>query len=260
MKEERRDGLVFLIFGALAFLIIGLAWKHVSPIEMGDFKVVYYASRCLLQHRDPYSQQDVLSVYRAEGRESPTEPSLDRDVKTRFFYPPTAFILTVPIALAGFEAGKLIWTLLCAGSLILAAFLVWDASAEFSPTLAGLLSALLLAKQFLAIHGREFSRHRGQFVRHRNLVLLPRALRLGGCSVPGSQPRAQNRMTPASYGFSSCWPEACSENVPCSLLPRSLSSASHSSFGSRRSLRIGFRTCRPIWRLSPERVESSIPA
>ena len=148
MKRERLDGLIFLLLGALAYLGIGLAWSRVSPIEMGDFKVVYYASRCLLQHGDPYSQHDVLAVYTAEGRESPTEPPLDRDVKSRFFYPPTAFILTVPIALGGYEAGKLIWMTLCSGSLILAAFAIWDAATEFASTLAGLLPGLLLAGSF----------------------------------------------------------------------------------------------------------------
>lgn len=152
MKSEEmknhRDGLVFLLLGAIAFLTIGLAWKRVSPIEMGDFKVVYYSARTLLQHGDPYSQHDVLAVYNAEGRENPAESVLDRDVKTRYFYPPTAFILTVPIALTGFAVGKIIWMILCAGSLILASLLIWNISVEFAPTAAGVLPGLLLAGSF----------------------------------------------------------------------------------------------------------------
>ena len=99
MKNERLDGLIVLLLGAVAFLAIGTAWKRVSSIEMGDFKVVYYGARCLLDHGDPYLESDVLRVYRAEGRESSTEPVLDTEVKTRFFYPPTAFIITLPFAL-----------------------------------------------------------------------------------------------------------------------------------------------------------------
>lgn len=148
LKKNRRDGLVFLLIGAAAFLLIGLAWKQVSPIDMGDFKVVYYSARTLLQHGDPYSQHVVLAVYNDEGRENPSEPILDRDVKTRYFYPPTAFILTVPIAFFGFAVGKVIWMILCAGSLILASLLIWDISAEFAPTAAGVLPGLLLAGSF----------------------------------------------------------------------------------------------------------------
>lgn len=151
MRRElagRFDGLVFLFLGAATFLAIGFAWKNLSPIDMGDFKVVYYSARTLLQHGDPYSQAAVLGVYEAERRENPTEPTLDRDVKTRFFYPPTAFILTVPIAILGFAAGKIVWMVLCAGTLILSSLLIWDVSKEFAPTLAGVFPGLLLAGSF----------------------------------------------------------------------------------------------------------------
>lgn len=148
MTKQRTRGLIFLIFGAFAFLGIGIAWKHVSPIEMGDFKVVYYSARTLLQHGDPYKESDVLRVYGSEGRENLSEPSLDRQVKTRFFYPPTAFILTVPIALMGFGVGQTIWMILSASSLILAAFLVWDVAADYAPLVAGILPGLFLASSF----------------------------------------------------------------------------------------------------------------
>ena len=146
--KGRLDGLLFLLLGVVIFLVVGLAWTHLSPIEMGDFKVIYYSARTLLQHGDPYSQPAVLAIYNAEGRENPAEPTLDRDVKTRFFYPPTAFILTVPIALLGFGAGKIVWMVLCAGTLSLAATLIWDISSEFAPTAGGILSGLLLAGSF----------------------------------------------------------------------------------------------------------------
>jgi hypothetical protein len=148
LTKRRPDGLIFLILGAIAFIVIGSAWRHVSPIEMGDFKVVYYSARCLLQHGDPYRQNDVLSVYQAEGRERSNEPALDRQVKTRFFYPPTAFIFTLPFAFVGFAAGKLIWTILLCASLIVAAMLVWDISADFAPLISGALSGLLLMNSF----------------------------------------------------------------------------------------------------------------
>src|SRR3974390_2618599 len=102
LTRQRKDGLILVLFGALAFLVIGIAWRHLSPIEMGDFKVVYYSARCLLQHGDPYSEAAVLRVYNAEGHENTSEPALDRQVKTRFFYPPSAFIFTLPFALIGF--------------------------------------------------------------------------------------------------------------------------------------------------------------
>jgi hypothetical protein len=144
----RRDGLILLLLGALAFLIVGIAWKRISPIDMGDFKIVYYGARCLIQNGDPYSPSDVLRVYHAEGGELATDSQVDREAISRFFYPPTAFVLTVPFAALGFGAGKTLWLILSAGSLILAALLTWDLAASFAPVLSGAMLGFLLVNSF----------------------------------------------------------------------------------------------------------------
>jgi len=146
--KRRSDGLILLLLGAVAFLVIGIAWRRVSRIEMGDFKVVYYGARCLLERGDPYSERDVLRVYYAEGQERPTEPVLDRQVKSRYFYPPTAFVFTVPFALLGFTAGGVAWTVLLSGSFILAAIAAWDLAADASPIMSGVLAGLVLMNSF----------------------------------------------------------------------------------------------------------------
>lgn len=148
LPTRRKDGLVFLFLGAVAFLAIGIAWRHLSSIEMGDFKVVYYSAQTLLAHGDPYSEQDVLRVYNAEGRERPTEPVLDREVKTRFFYPPTAFLFTLPIAVLGFNVGAAVWTILLAAGLIMAAIAAWDLGADAAPVASGILAGLVLLNSF----------------------------------------------------------------------------------------------------------------
>ena len=148
MKTRRTDGLILLVLGAVSFLVIGIAWSRTALITMGDFKVVYYSARCLLQHGDPYSEKDVLGVYQGEGRESSEQTITSRRVMTRYFYPPTAFIVTVPFALLGFGAGHVLWIALSAGSLILAAILMWDLSAEFAPILSGAVLGFLLMNSF----------------------------------------------------------------------------------------------------------------
>lgn len=145
---ERKKGLFAVLLGAAIFLVVGGVWSRVAQVALGDFKVIYYPSRCLLQHGDPYNENDVTRVYKAEGRERPTEPTLDRRVKTRFFYPPSTFILTVPIALLGFTAAKILWMVLCAGSFIIANLLIYDAASEFAPLISGILCGSLLASSF----------------------------------------------------------------------------------------------------------------
>jgi len=138
------DGVTFVLFGAFVFLAIGTALRYAAPIAMGDFKVVYYSARCLVQGGDPYRESDVLRVYEAEPTEDLAESPLNRHVKTRYFYPPTAFLLTVPIALCGFSVAKLLWTILSAGLLILAGILSWEAGTDYAPGAAGFLAGLVL--------------------------------------------------------------------------------------------------------------------
>ncbi len=144
MRKSRFDGFALLLLGAAIFLLVGLALKHVSPISMGDFKVVYYSARCLLKNGDPYLERDVLRVYQAEGRERPSELALNRQVMTRYFYPPTAFVFTVPFAFLGFGPGQLLWMVLSAGGLILASILMFDLAADFAPVISGALLGFLL--------------------------------------------------------------------------------------------------------------------
>ena len=144
----RRDGLILVLLGTIVFLFVGIAWRHVSLIQMGDFKVVYYSARCLLQHGDPYSRTDVLRVHQGEGRERPNEPQIDRDVKTRFFYPPTAFVITVPFAYFGYAAGYVLWTVFLTLSLVLASVLMCDIGSDFAPRLSGSLAGFALMNSF----------------------------------------------------------------------------------------------------------------
>lgn len=146
--KARRDAFILVLLGTIVFLLIGIAWRRVSWIQMGDFKVVYYSARCLLQHGDPYSQSDVLRVHQGEGRERLNEPQIDRDVKTRFFYPPTAFIFTIPFAFVGYTAGYVLWTIFLAGSVVLASALMCDIGADFAPRLSGALAGFALMNSF----------------------------------------------------------------------------------------------------------------
>jgi Glycosyltransferase family 87 len=148
LKRLGNDGLSLVIAGAVIFFVVGVAWGRITPIAMGDFKVVYYSARCLLHNGDPYSGSEVTKVYNAEGRELPSMSERSREVITRFFYPPTAFIVTVPFALLGFGVGHVLWMTLSGGGLILAAVLVWDLSRDLAPFVSGALLGFLLMNSF----------------------------------------------------------------------------------------------------------------
>jgi|HubBroStandDraft_5_1064220.scaffolds.fasta_scaffold114320_2 hypothetical protein len=99
MTKARLDGLYFLAIGILLFLVCGIAFERMSPASMQDFRVLYNPARCLLHDCDPYSQVDVFRVSRQFGRIYDTDSKTVREIVTRYIYPPTAFVMTIPFAL-----------------------------------------------------------------------------------------------------------------------------------------------------------------
>ncbi len=144
MPKPRQDGLILLILGIATFLLTGVALETTASNAMIDFKVLYYSTRCLLDHRDPYNPAQIAAVYKAEDPH-PTADEVQQEVITHPIYPPTALLLTVPFALLPWGLAHLLWMALIAGSLAIAAYLVWRVSAEHAPIAAGGLIGLLLA-------------------------------------------------------------------------------------------------------------------
>jgi hypothetical protein len=150
----RRDGLYFLLIGSLAFLLLGLAMEPVVSAPLTDFRGLYYPARCLLQHHDPYTESEVLRVYRAEGGDHPSDTKEPRQVATQNPYPPTAFTFTVPLAMLPWGLAHIFWIAITAGSLIFASFLIWNLGADYAPVFSGALIGFLLANsEFLIITG-----------------------------------------------------------------------------------------------------------
>jgi hypothetical protein len=112
---------------------------------MGDFKGIYFDTRCLLQHDDPYKEGEPLRVYQAEEGEIPQSLQGFRKVLERDVYLPTAFIFIAPFAMLPLKAACLLWMIVTGGSLTLAAFLMWHSAADHAPVLAGVLICFVLA-------------------------------------------------------------------------------------------------------------------
>lgn len=123
--------------------LLGFLLATNSPAQ--DFRVVYFPARCLLQHCDPYSESDMLRLYRAEGGESPSVVAGDRVGVTRYIYPPTAFSFTLPFAMLPWRSARVLRTLFSVGTLVVAALLAWELGAAYTSALSGGLCGFLLA-------------------------------------------------------------------------------------------------------------------
>jgi Glycosyltransferase family 87 len=147
MKIARRDILLaVLLFGGIGVLW-GVALESAASVEMGDFRAIYSASRCLLHHRDPYKFDDLRSEYLSEGGKVPTGP---RDLRTlndgvlRCINLPTALFLVLPLAALPWGWAHLVWMLLIVSFSLLAAFVIFHESARYANGPPFMLIAIFL--------------------------------------------------------------------------------------------------------------------
>jgi hypothetical protein len=110
-----------------------------------DFRAVYYGTRCLIQHHNPYKVSELEAVYRSEGGERPSETIQARQAVTLFVNMPTTLIFTVPFAMLPWGPAHVLWMTFTACVLILAALLMWNLGARYAPNVTLILICFLLA-------------------------------------------------------------------------------------------------------------------
>jgi len=145
MTKARRDGLFLLLLGSVSFVAMGSVVGQMGSGTMGDFKLVYYQARTLLQHGDPYKPNETLRAYAAiEGQPLQSSGRPLQDL-TPGVYPPTTLIFIAPFAMLPWVPADVLWMIFTAGSFILAAYLIWDLGAKHAPLISGCLVSFLLA-------------------------------------------------------------------------------------------------------------------
>ncbi len=147
----RRDGLCLFWLGAIAFLLVGFALGKAVAVSTADFRVVYFAARCLIEHGDPYQETQLADTYIKGQGTTPKDSQITRSTEYRYNYLPTAFIVTLPFAVLPFHIAQALWLIVTASSLIFASFLVWDVAALYAPVLSGALIGLTLANSELIL-------------------------------------------------------------------------------------------------------------
>ncbi|MGH9590190.1 MAG: glycosyltransferase family 87 protein [Terracidiphilus sp.] len=149
MSKARSDGLFFLVLGILTFIVFGAFLKHRATDSMVDFKMLYYGSRTLLEHGDPYNRQAFSKLFRTEFGESAfIERHASMAVSINL---PTTYFLSAPLAMLPFWLASTIWSLLTGASLIAAACLVWRLGASYAPILSGALAGFALLNGSVAV-------------------------------------------------------------------------------------------------------------
>ena len=144
MTKTRRIALAWILLASG----ISICWGF-SAGQNGngwvDFRAVYYGTRCLLEHHNPYKQSELEGVYRAEGGERPSETAVAHQAVVLYVNVPTSFIVVAPFALLPWGPAHLLWLVLTAGVFLLAALLMWNLGASYAPDVSLFLIFILLA-------------------------------------------------------------------------------------------------------------------
>jgi hypothetical protein len=144
MTRTRRIAIVWILLASGISILWGSAVGQTGNGWV-DFRAVYYGTRCLIQHHNPYNVSELESVYRSEGGERPSETIQARQAVTLFVNMPTTLLFTVPFALLPWEPAHVLWMTFTAGVLILAALLMWNLGARYAPNITLLLICFLMA-------------------------------------------------------------------------------------------------------------------
>jgi hypothetical protein len=149
MNSTRRIGLLVLLLSGGISIFWGLAIGLKAEAGILDFQAVYYGTRCLIEHHNPYKVAELEAVYRSDGGERPSETAKHRQTVTLYVNLPTTFLFVAPLAVLPVGAAEAIWLLFLIGVFILAAVLMWRLGESYSPSVTVFLICILLVESEL---------------------------------------------------------------------------------------------------------------
>ncbi len=108
------------------------------------FPGVYYGTRCLIQHCDPYNVGELQELYRAKRGENPAETIQRQQSLTLYVNLPSTFLFVAPLALLPFWLAHVFWLILIIASFLLASWLMWSIGASRAPNVSLFLVCIFL--------------------------------------------------------------------------------------------------------------------
>ena len=148
MMKARRIGLTALLLASGFSSLFAVILQRSPHAGIVDFRIVYLAARCMIEHRDPYSESEYLRVFQEQGGTVPADPAERRKFEGAVMavvYLPTALLVIAPFAVLGWGVAQALWTILTIFLFTLACCLIWSVAADRSPPVSTLLVAFMLA-------------------------------------------------------------------------------------------------------------------
>jgi hypothetical protein len=140
----RRASSLLLLLCAGISIWWGLNIGSSVPGSVIDFQAVYYGTRCLLNHCDPYQEDQLIRQFKVEGHEPPSSSIQRRKVVTLYINLPTTFVFIAPFALLSWGLAHTLWIVFLVSGIVFASFLMWRTGATYGPGISLFLACLLL--------------------------------------------------------------------------------------------------------------------
>jgi hypothetical protein len=145
MTRIQRTAMVCLLLSCGVSVMLGFFPVRNRQDVMLDFRAVYYGTRCLLEHHNPYKANELENVYRTIDGDHSSETVTVHQAVVMCINIPTTFIVVTPFAMLQWTSAHVLWMILTAVSLVLAGFLMWNFSANNAPIISGALICFILA-------------------------------------------------------------------------------------------------------------------
>lgn len=142
-RNKLMGTLLLMVCGGIS-LVWGVQMWRAIPGGLVDFQVVYYGTRTLMDHRDPYNLQELKETYRKEAANGHTGHVDTPEAVTWFIYLPTIFLVVAPFALLPWSVARMVWFALLITSLLAATVRMWLTGARAAPGASLLLICLAL--------------------------------------------------------------------------------------------------------------------
>jgi hypothetical protein len=144
MERTRRNALIWILLTSGFSIWLGSTLGPTAN-KWVDFRAVYYGTRCLFEHHNPYKVSELDGVYRSVGGVRPSETAAARQSVTLYVNLPTTFIFVAPFAILPWGPALGLWMTLTAAVFILAALLIWNLGEKYAPKVFLFLICILLA-------------------------------------------------------------------------------------------------------------------
>jgi hypothetical protein len=145
LRWKHLPSLFVLLAAAGVSLLWSLSLARNSPGGMMGFPGIYYGTRCLMHHCDPYNVQQLTAFSASSGAAMQDMPLPRLQAMTLYVNLPTTSLFVAPFAALPLQTALMLWNCLLIVAFLIATLLMWQLGAARSRGVALLLASIVLA-------------------------------------------------------------------------------------------------------------------